>query len=265
MDEILFHFCLGTQMTNIFVLRTARGIAGTLVDREEYSVIVTGDVYDDEDDVANLTPEHCIPVDSPLRMMSSMPYLIFKKNSIIYGHIEWKIDVTIPYKYRWKILPIIKEGSIVSYVPHRNDIPFINAGYAAEVRDAKYIVLYPGYQPSIDLLIREYGPEGYISYSGRILHLDDAPIEGRYIYLTEEPYITGERTIDVPYTYTHYSLKGRYDLMQDRLNIYGSYRLDSINEALVSIPDLLMSKRNNYKTSSIYEDVCALIAKIKNM
>lgn len=252
-------------METIFTIDIPNGPTATLIDYGPFHIfIMDGDEVGTRVEVMD-----GVPVDPPLSGMSSMPYIVINESTITYGNHHYKVPIPIPNKYKWTSVPLVEIESIIDYEANDHDHPFIEDGYAAEVKDAMYVVVPHDWSDidPIDLLIRSVGTDGYESYSGRILSLDHVTdrVDGRYIYLNGEPHIMGPADVSIPYTYTIDSLHGRYELLQERLQEYGRVRNKAITASLISMADLIESKENQYRVSSIYDDVHHLIGQIKQM
>ncbi len=254
-------------MKQICMIRTDEGSVGVLTDMGDYHIIMSEEAVPDLP-IMTLTQRTGIPVDPRLDKLSSMPYLIVNEDTIIYGDRVFDTSMTVPEMYRWSALPIVHRENLVEYEPIDLDYPFINDGYVSELRDAKYIIIAPESDgiSTIDLLIRRIGANGYESFSGRTIHMDKIDrIDGRYIHTSSIPVASGLTDIDIPYTYTKDSLHGRFILLQDRLQDYGTERVASAVTALESMRPLLESRENQYKAASIYDEVHELVNRVKAM
>lgn len=254
-------------MKQICMIRMDEGSVGVLTDMGDYHVIVAEDAVPDLP-IMTLTHRMGVPVDPRLDRLSSMPYIIVNDDTIIHGDRVFGTSMTIPEMYRWSALPIVHRENLVEYEPTELDYPFINDGYVSEIRDAKYIIIAPESDSinTIDLLIREVGDDGYESFSGRTIHVDKIDrIDGRYIHTSSIPMATGLTDIDIPYTYTKDSLHGRFIMLQDRLQDYGTERVASAVTALESMRPLLESRENQYKAASVYDEVHELVNRVKGM
>lgn len=249
------------------MIRSDEGNIGILTDMGDYHIILVDEAEPDLP-IMTLTQKIGIPVDPRLDKLSSMPYLVVNDDTIIFGDRVFEASMTIPEQYRWSALPIVQAESLVEYDPTELDFPFINDGYVSEVKDAKYIIIAPESDniSTIDLLIRGVGANGYESFSGRNIHVDNIDrIDGRYIYTSSPPVASGITDIDIPYTYTKDSLHGRFILLQDRLRDYGAGRVSSIVSAMESMRPLLQSRENQYRAASIYDEIHDMVNRIKAM
>lgn len=212
-------------------------------------------------------------VDEPLRTLSSNTYIITTNNRVMIGDKMYQAN-GLPYAVQWKAIPVTIGNEIVPYnLVNEIDNIFLMEGYANEINKAKHILVLPDWDfisatcTPLDLLISHRSNDTYTSYSSRSITLKDTDIlrtEGRYIYLSSIPTFIGTSKIPV-YTYNSSILIFKYITLQNRLNAYGSNRVDSVITSMKILIDLLEDMPNQFHTASIYDDIVSLIDKIKDM
>jgi hypothetical protein len=216
-------------------------------------------------------------VDEPLRNLSSNSYIITTDKNVMHGGKVYQSSTALPDACQWKAIPYTKFDDIVDYkVQNDNDLIFLKQGYARELKDASYVLILPDWDllnascTLLDLLIKKADNVGskkaiFIPFSGRTVSIqDNYEIDGKYIYLSSVPKFTGE-FIDTPYTYTTNTLVDKYDVLQDRLNKYGTEKVDSICVAMKALTVRLKEVRNPFRAYSVYGDITNVLEKVRDM
>lgn len=210
-------------------------------------------------------------VDEPLRKLSSTDYIIITDNKLMYKDKIYQFYTTVSSICMWKAIPFIKIDDIIDYQGVKEiDELFLKEGYARELKDASHILVPPSWEdlsPSCtpyDLLIRKKDTT-FIPFSGRTGSIEETDeVDGRYIYLSSMPIFNGECKYP-PITYNLETLIYKYDVLQERLQSYGSTRVDSICTSMKSLTMKLINIDNQFLASSIYDDVTRILDKTKNM
>lgn len=214
-----------------------------------------------------------VPDDS-LRNLSSNKYIIVTDDKIIRENQVLHLSDKIPSICKWKAIPYVPSKDLVDYVQtNKMDSVFINEGYVRELKQAKYVVIPTDWSylseecTPYDLLISDIKDNGFYPLSGRNYTVDEEYdiIDGRYIILENLPSLTEPYTLP-PYTYNIESLSAKYTTLQERLEIYGSNRVQSINASLRSLTQRLNDTDNQFMVSEIvYKHVYNLLDKISSI
>lgn len=209
--------------------------------------------------------------DEALRTLSYTRYIVIERSTVIIDGKIYSTFGTLPIQCQFKVLPVIKYTDIIDYEANDNDTAFVNEGYVRELKEAELVLVPPS--PSfhskncaaLDLLIKKREGDTLVSFSGRKTQIPtDAEIDGRYVYLYEIPVFTGDFK-DKPYTWTIASLRNKCQVLQDRLQKYGSDRVDSLCASMKSMPERLKNIPNQFKASTLYPDVVTFLEKMREM
>lgn len=208
--------------------------------------------------------------DEPLKNLSSNEYAVITDKYLITKNKMYQASGSIPNHIQWMVVPILEEDDLIDYSGGNAlyDDLFLAEGYARELAEACHIFVPPLWDSdryvSLDLLIKESKDDVFVPYSGRNLRgIVSKRIEGRYIFLEKVPEVTGD-IVDVPYTYTPVTLANKYWVLQDRLQKYGSSRIESICACLNGIAASMRESSNHFKTSQTYDMVSSMVEKIRN-
>lgn len=208
--------------------------------------------------------------DESLRKLSSNEYIVFTNNSIIHKDKVLYTKDIIPSICHWKAIPYVPSKDLIDYKSkNKIDKYFIDEGFARELKNASYVVIPTDWNmlskscTPYDLLIAKIDRNTFHPISGRKYDIQEEYeiIDDRYIILNELPTLTESCTLP-SYTYNTESLTNKYNILQDRLQLYGRNRVKSINASLRSVTQRLDELDNQYMASSIYNDVSHLIDKI---
>lgn len=217
-------------------------------------------------------------VDEPLRKLSSVDYMIIYDKAVIYKDKVYEARIPLPVQVQFQAIPHVRELDIVDYESPNIDIDgaFLGEGYARELKDAKYIMVPPDWDDvctsctPADLLIRkkepgENGKNIYTSFSGRKTeNANIAKANDRYLFLAKMPKFTGDM-LNSPITFTIGSIGAKWATLQDRLQNYGRDKVQSLCASMRSIPQRLPNVKNQFQASNIYDDMSAILDKVRDM
>ena len=220
-------------------------------------------------------------VDEPLRKLSSNEYVVITDKMIMYKDKMYQFFGTLPSQCQWRAIPMVKIDDVIDYKPVADiDEQFLREGYAKELRDAAYILVPPDWDnlspecTPFDLLIKKADgisdrSEGkdvkFHPFSGRKGIVEEPyEIEGRYIFLTSLPVFEGECKYP-PFTYNVESLFMKCSLLQDRLQVYGENKVESVCASMRSLAQRLKNVNNQFMACSVYDDVVSILEKAKTM
>lgn len=215
--------------------------------------------------------------DEPLRKLSSNDYVILTDKTAVIKDRMYSLAGTVPYLCRWKAIPMIKMDELVD-VQSENDIDdlLLREGYAKELKNAACILMPPSLDEfsssctPYDLLVKkiEDTSSGYtiIPFSERKITIpkEQVTVEGRYLICEEMPKFSGQCRYP-PFTYNMDTLVSKFEILQKRLHNYGSEKVESVCTSMNSIASKLRSLENQFIASSIYDDVVALLDKLRMM
>lgn len=208
--------------------------------------------------------------DEPLRNLSSTDYIVTTNEKIIYKDKKYRCFGALPTVCQFKAIPISKHEVIDYKSKHNVDDILLSEGYAQELKDAQFILVPRSLMFSRtftphDTLIKRKDGDQFIFYSGRVPdNLEIEKTDGRYIYIKNIPIFAGE-IIDTPFTYSIDTLTNKYGILQERLHKYGTQKVQSIHAAMHALSDKIAKVSDQFKASSIYDDVVHILEKVRDM
>jgi len=216
-------------------------------------------------------------IDEPIRKLSSLvEYLVVTDKFIMMNDKVYKALGDIPSAIQFMAIPVTREQDIVQYEPVEADDMFISEGYAKNIRDASNVLVLPSLNllsksctPADLIVIRKDG-DIYTGLSGRTAKISPKSIEkvhGRYIYISSAPMFQGniDSNLLPPYTYTKLSLIEKSNTLNARLQSYGHEKVESLGAFLRALPTRLSVIRNQYKASSLYDDIVKVLDRVREM
>lgn len=221
--------------------------------------------------------------DEPLRKLSStMEYIIVTDKVVIYKDNIYQPlgDALIPAICHFKAIPYIKMENIIDYKSTGEiDDVFLREGYAKELKESTHILVPPDWDSfsatctPYDLLIKKVdGLSNRAATKPIFTHFSerkaDIPegyeIDGRYIHISSIPRFEGICKYP-PVTLNMETLFYKYDVLQERLQVYGSNKVDSIYASMRAIAERLKQVPNQFLASSVYDDIVSILDKARSM
>lgn len=219
-------------------------------------------------------------VDEALRRLSSNEYIVLTDKAVMHGGKMYQTFGNIPSQCHWRAIPFVKLDDIIDYKSTGEiDDMFLREGYARELKEAVHILVPPDWDAlsplctPYDLLIKKIDNSSsenkkdtvFIPFSGRIgIIPESGQINGRYIYLDTMPRFEGT-CIYPAFTYNMETLIYKYGVLQDRLEVHGSMKVDSVCASMRSIAQRLKDVKNQFMACSVYDDVVAILEKARKM
>lgn len=219
-------------------------------------------------------------VDEPLRKLSSNEYIIITDKAVMHGGKMYQTFGNLPAQCHWRAIPFVKVDDIVDYKSTGEiDDMFLKEGYARELKEATHILIPPDWNalsPSCtpyDLLIKRTDSVSSGNIKDLIFHPfsgrrgiipEPYQIDERYVYLDSMPKFEGPCSYP-PFTYNLETLIYKCAVLQDRLEEYGTMKVDSVCASMRSIAKRLKEVKNQYMACSVYDDVVAILEKARKM
>lgn len=214
-------------------------------------------------------------VDDGLRNLSVSDYVIITDKYIYYKNKVYKSTTDLPVYLKYIILPITSSSDICEYIiQNQFDDLFIIDRYVSELKDAELVLIPPSLVDNTnnnknyilsDLLIKNQKDDIFISFNDRkTTNLKIKKKDGRYLYLLEEPLFTGNVKV-LPVTYTKDSLLHKCKILNNKLNNYSQEKIKSMCVSLSSLPNKIKSLKNTFRASLLYDDIVAILDKIKEI